>query len=66
MTTGTIKWINETRGFGLITPDTGAKALFARFHEGAKPLKLKQKQKVSFDVAVGPDGEYARNIKSVT
>lgn len=63
MTTGTIKWINETRGFGLITPDTDASAVFARFKEGTKPPALKQK--VSFDMAMGPDGAYAVNIKSI-
>ena len=31
MTTGTVKWINERKGFGLVTPDSGGKDLFARF-----------------------------------
>jgi cold shock CspA family protein len=31
MTTGTVKWINDSKGFGLITPDSGGKDLFARF-----------------------------------
>ena len=63
MTTGIIRWINESRRFGLITQDAGGKALFARFQQGTKPLK--QKQKVSYDIALGPDGEYAVNIKSI-
>jgi cold shock CspA family protein len=63
MTTGIIRWINETRRFGLITQDTDGKALFARFQTGSKPLR--QRQKVSYDIVVGPDGEYAVNIKSI-
>jgi CspA family cold shock protein len=68
MTTGIVKWINEAKGFGLITPDSGGKDLFARFpprraSDKSRPLKLKQK--VSFDVTSGPDGELALNIKPI-
>jgi cold shock CspA family protein len=31
MTTGTVKWINDSKGFRLTTPDSGGKDLFARF-----------------------------------
>ncbi len=68
MTTGTVKWINERKGFGLITPDSGGKDLFARFwapRAGASSKLLRQKQKVSFDVAADLGGEQAVNIRPI-
>jgi cold shock protein len=68
MTTGTVKWINEKKGFGLIARDSGGEALFARFWalraEDSSKL-LRQKQKVSFDVAADLGGEQAVNIKPI-
>jgi len=63
---GLYKWINDSKGFGLITPDSGGKDLFARFWalstgDSSNPLK----QKVSFDVTADLDGEQAVNIKSI-
>jgi CspA family cold shock protein len=66
MTTGTVRWINESKGFGLITPDAGGKDLFARFWSfpaGDKAKSVKQKQKVSFDLLPSLDGDQAVNIK---
>jgi CspA family cold shock protein len=66
MTTGIIKWINGAKGFGLVTPDSGGKDIFARFaplRPGDKSLRLKQK--VSFDITPGPDGDLALNIKPI-
>jgi cold shock protein len=68
MTTGTVKWINDSKGFGLVTPDSGGKDLFARFW--TRPADnsnkaLRQKQKVSFDVTADPGGEQAVNIKPI-
>ena len=68
MTTGIVKWINESKGFGLITPDSGGKDLFARFWAlpaGEKFRSLSHKQKVSFDVTASLDGEQAVNIKPI-
>jgi CspA family cold shock protein len=68
MTTGTVRWINEAKGFGLVTPDSGGKDIFARFtpiRSNDKSRSLELKQKVSFDVTTGPDGELALNIKPI-
>ena len=66
MATGTVKWFNDAKGFGFITPDGGGKDLFAHFSEiqagGFKTLA--ENQKVSFDVTTGPKGEQATNIKA--
>ena len=66
MATGTVKWFNDAKGFGFITPDNGGEDLFAHFsaiqEQGFKTLK--EGQKVSFDVVTGPKGLQASNIRS--
>ena len=66
MATGTVKWFNESKGFGFITPEDGGKDLFAHFsavqNQGFKTLA--EGQRVSFDVTTGPKGLQASNIKS--
>lgn len=65
MTTGTVKWFNDAKGFGFITPDGGGDDLFAHFSEiqssGFKSLQ--EGQKVSFEVKQGPKGKQASAIK---
>ncbi|WP_188348932.1 cold-shock protein, partial [Staphylococcus aureus] len=58
MATGTVKWFNETKGFGFITPDGGGADLFAHFSEiqGSGFKTLKDGQKVTFEVKQGPKG----------
>lgn len=65
MATGTVKWFNDAKGFGFITPDGGGKDLFAHFSaiQGSGFKSLKDGQKVSFEVATGPKGEQATNIR---
>lgn len=65
MEVGTVKWFNDAKGFGFITPDGGGKDLFAHFSEiqnsGFKTLQ--ENQRVSFEVASGPKGPQAKNIR---
>ena len=64
MATGTVKWFNDAKGFGFITPDGGGEDLFAHFSaiQGGGHKTLRENQKVSFDVTTGPKGEEAVNI----
>jgi CspA family cold shock protein len=65
MATGTVKWFNDAKGFGFITPDGGGKDLFAHFSaiQGSGFKSLKENQKVTFDVTTGPKGDQATNIR---
>jgi CspA family cold shock protein len=67
MATGTVKWFNDAKGFGFITPDGGGEDLFAHFSainmSGFKSLK--EGQKVSFDITDGNKGKkQASNIQA--
>ena len=65
MSVGTVKWFNEAKGFGFITPDGGGKDVFAHFSaiQGNGFKTLKEAQRVTFDVTTGPKGEQAVNIR---
>ncbi len=67
MTSGTVKWFNDAKGFGFITPDDGGEDLFAHFSainmQGFKTLK--EGQKVSFEITAGNKGKkQASNIQA--
>lgn len=67
MATGTVKWFNETKGFGFITPDDGGKDLFAHFSgivgDGFKTLN--EGQAVSYTATQGEKGPQASEIQSI-
>lgn len=67
MSTGTVKWFNDAKGFGFITPDGGGKDLFAHFSaiQGSGFKSLQENQKVTFDVTSGAKGDQAVNIRPV-
>jgi len=67
MATGTVKWFNDAKGFGFITPDDGGKDLFAHFSEiKANGFRsLQEGQKVEFVVKQGPKGPQASEIKPI-
>jgi CspA family cold shock protein len=54
--TGTVKWFNESKGFGFIKPDDGGKDLFVHKSQTPDRQGLRERQRVSFVVGKGPQG----------
>ncbi len=65
--TGIVKWFNDSKGFGFITPDAGGEDVFAHFREiQANGFKtLAENQRVEFEVRQGPKGLQAANIRAL-
>ena len=63
-TTGTVKWFNDAKGFGFITPENGQKDCFV--HHSAIQMQgfksLTEGERVEFDLVDGPKGPAAENV----
>jgi cold shock protein len=66
-TMGRVKWFNETKGFGFITPDDGTRDCFVHFSaiSGSGFRTLVEGEQVEFDVVEGQKGPAAENVVRV-
>ena len=67
MATGTVKWFNDDKGFGIITPDDQSKDLFVHHSsvQGSGFKSLAEGAKVSYDAEQGPKGPAATNVSTL-
>ena len=67
MATGTVKWFNDDKGFGFITPDDSGKDLFVHHSsiQGDGFKSLAEGAKVSYDAEQGAKGPAAANVQAL-
>ncbi|WP_262245496.1 cold-shock protein [Parapedobacter soli] len=63
MQEGKVKFFNETKGFGFITPNDGGKEVFV--HTSGLKDRIRENDEVSFEVAQGQKGPNAVNVKLI-